>query len=70
MNICVLHGSLLGPLLFLLYINDITIVGDENICILIADDTTLQFTDMDQCELENKLTNNLATYIHGYALIN
>ena len=63
MNICVPHGYVLCPLLFMLYINDITRVMDENSCILFADDTTLLFTDMDHCALENK-ANKYIGYIY------
>ena len=69
MNIGVPQGYVLGPLLFLLYINDITRVMDENRCILFADDTTLQFTDMYQCALENK-ANKYIGYIYSWLCFN
>ena len=37
----VLQGSVLGPLLFLLYINDIKAVMENSYCHLYADDTIL-----------------------------
>ena len=42
------QGSILGPLLFLLYVNDITNISRYNILLkfaLFADDTTVLFSD-------------------------
>ena len=60
---------LLRLLLFLLYINDITRVMDENSCIIFDYDMTLLFTDMDHCAVENKPTKYIG-YIYSWLLFN
>ena len=47
------QGSILGPLLFILYVNDITNTSNILDFILFADDTTILFSDKD---LNNKST--------------
>ena len=42
---------------------------DENSCIIFADDTTLLFTDMDHCALENK-ANKYIGYIYSWLCFN
>ena len=42
---------------------------DENSCILLADDTTLLFSDMDHCALENK-ANKYIGYIYSWLCFN
>ena len=54
------QGSILGPLLFFLYINDLSAVSDITFPIMFADDTNLFIQGKDPNEMELKLTNEIA----------
>ena len=55
------QGSVLGPLLFIIYTNDIHRSLSESCCILFADDTTVYMTDSDQTKLATCMVQDMNT---------
>ena len=53
------QGSVMGPLLFLVYINDIHKSGSEASFHLFVDDTSLSFADKNIRRLETKINTSL-----------
>ena len=53
------QGSILGPLLFLLFINDLPLYTEEVKTNLYADDTTLYYTGKSVIEIKNKLQHSV-----------
>ena len=53
------QGSVLGPLLFILYINYLLNIPDTFKSVLFADDTTLIFSNTSILELKNNIEFNI-----------
>jgi hypothetical protein len=68
-NVCcgVPQGSILGPLLFLLYMNDIVSVCQQCTPILFADDTTLLYSNTNIDALTNIINDELQSISNWFA---
>ena len=60
------QGSRLGPLLFIIYINDITEIGLESEILIFADDCTLLISDKDPNKTVAILNSDLKKYPYGH----
>ena len=61
------QGSILGPLLFILYVNDISNVSNKCSLVLFADDTNIFFTDNNASNLERLVCEELQKFNSWFA---
>ena len=61
------QGSILGPLLFLIYVNNLPPCQLASEIILYADDTVIYYSSTDMLHLESKLNSDLATIYNWFS---
>ena len=61
------QGSILGPLLFILYVNDITQSSSKGKLILFADDTNIIYNDTSHSDLCSQAQNDLTSVCDWFA---
>ena len=61
------QGSILGPLLFLIYVNDLPSCQLASEIVLYADDTVIYYLSTDLFDLESKLNSDLATVSNWFS---
>jgi hypothetical protein len=69
LSILYTQGTILGPLLFLLYINDLPNCLSHSQPRMFADDTHLTYADNDIAKIELNLTNDLQS-IREWLIVN
>jgi hypothetical protein len=63
------QGSVLGPMLFLLYINDLPLISNSSKFTLFADDTTLSYSNIDY-SVAVRNTNEQLTLLYNWTISN
>ena len=62
------HGSILGPILFLIYVNDLNTVSDKLRNIMFADDTNLFMTGKNVYEVEAQMNIELQYLVEWFQI--
>ena len=63
------QGSILGPLMFLIFVNDLPDVVSKCTVNLYADDTTIYYANKDPKEVTNILNANLSLLLTGLSIL-
>ena len=58
------QGSVLGPLLYLLYVESLSVAGITAEHYMFADDTALLYHGKNSPELQNTINNDLVRFLH------